>query len=120
MPWTGLAIGAGLGLLKSETVDKDREERQRRLAAETQRYSPWTGLQAGPIQESDMLGNMLQYGGTGASMQQGVEQAAIDNELKKKYGNWLDQGPLVEQRKMQDMNTQLRGNFRRATSGYRN
>lgn len=65
---TMLAIGAGAGLLKSELVDKPKENYQRKLAAATQRYSPWTGLKAGPIELADPLGSALQYGTTGAQM----------------------------------------------------
>lgn len=67
-PLALLAIGAAMGLAKNELVDKPKEKRQRKLAAETQRLSPWTGLQAGPIQEADAFGNALQYGTTGAMM----------------------------------------------------
>lgn len=67
MPW-GLAIGAGVGLLKNQLVDVPREKKQRTLAAATQKYAPWTGMSAQPIQQADALGNALQFGSTGASM----------------------------------------------------
>lgn len=68
MALTGLAIAAALALAKDQMVDKPKEARQRKLAASTQRLSPWTGLQAQPIQEHDTLGTMMQYGATGAAM----------------------------------------------------
>lgn len=67
MPW-GLAIGALVGVAKNQLVDVPREKKQRALAAATQRLSPWTGLQAQPIQQADLLGNALQFGSTGAGM----------------------------------------------------
>lgn len=81
MPITGLAIAAGIGLLKSQTVDKDKEKRQRKLAAATQRYSPWTGLQAGPIQEADPFGSALQYGAAGAQMGAGYANSQKPNPV---------------------------------------
>lgn len=67
----GLLIGAGTGLLKTE-ADKKKEARQRQLAATTQLYSPWTGLQANPVQEADEFGNLLKYSGAGASIGSGI------------------------------------------------
>lgn len=77
------AIMAGTGLLKSELIDRPREDRQRRLAAETQRYSPWTHLQAGPIQEADPFGSALQGGLQGAAMGQNIETSKLNNDLTK-------------------------------------
>lgn len=67
MPW-GLAIGALVGGVKNQLVDVPREKKQRALAAATQKYAPWTGLQAQPVQQADLLGNALQFGSTGAGM----------------------------------------------------
>lgn len=68
MALTGLAIAAALALAKDQMVDKPKEARQRKLAGETQRLSPWTKLQAAPIKEHDTMGTMVQYGATGAAM----------------------------------------------------
>lgn len=76
MALTGLAIAAAIGLAKSEMVDKPKEDRQRKLAAETQRNSPWTGLKAGNIQEADPWGTAMQYGATGAQMGAGASAKA--------------------------------------------
>ena len=96
MPITALAIGAGAGLLKSELIDKPKEERQRRLAAATQRYSPWTGLQANPVQEADPFGSMLQYGATGASMGAGIQSAQSQADLNKALSARLNTGGSLE------------------------
>lgn len=74
--WMALA-----GVAKSELIDKPKEERQRKLAAETQRYSPWTGLKANAIQEADPFGTALQFGATGASMSAAQQQADLDKAL---------------------------------------
>lgn len=75
--WAALALA---GAAKSELIDRPKEERQRHLAAETQRYSPWTGMQAGGIQEADPFGSALQGGMTGVSLDQASESA--DNAKK--------------------------------------
>lgn len=83
MPFTALAIGAGVGLLKSQTIDKAKEAKQRELAAETQRYSPWTGLKADPVKTADPLGSMLQYGATGAALGQNMQSAGDMHDYMK-------------------------------------
>lgn len=71
MSWVAVGVAAA-GLIKSYAVDKPKEERQRKLAAETQALSPWTGLSAGPIQEADPLGQTMQYGMAGYGMKQNI------------------------------------------------
>jgi hypothetical protein len=101
----GLIMG-GIGLGKSILIDKPKEERQRKLAAETQRYSPWTGLKAGGIQEADPFGSALSMGTSGAMMAQGnldaaqdaaYKQAVIDNmktsTTQPNYWDYMSQGP---------------------------
>lgn len=68
MALTGLAIAAALSLAKSKLVDEPAAARQRKLAAATQRYSPWTHMQAQAPQDPNVLGQALQYGGTGAAI----------------------------------------------------
>ena len=80
MALTGLAIAAAIGLAKSEFVDKPKEQRQRKLAAETQRLSPWTGLQAGQIQEADPVGTAMQFGATGAQIGSGYKKSQTDDQ----------------------------------------
>lgn len=67
----GAAGGAAAGIAKAKMA-ADREAKDRQLAADTQRNSPWTGMQAGPIRESDGVGDVL--GGTigGAMAGQGI------------------------------------------------
>lgn len=93
MSWVAVAIGAGAGLVKSEAIDAPKAERQRTLAAATQRYSPWTGLKADPVQEADPMGSMLQYGATGASIGQGLKSADADTALKNAQTDWLKRNP---------------------------
>jgi hypothetical protein len=85
-----LAIGAGTGVLKSELVDRPREERQRRLAAATQKYSPWTGLKANPIQEADPLGSAIQFGATGAALGSNIESANAQNANLRAETDWYN------------------------------
>ena len=71
-----IGLLAGAGLLKSELVDRPREERQRKQAAITARWSPWTGMAPGQIQEADPFGSALQGGLTGAMLSQGAGKDA--------------------------------------------
>ena len=64
----GAIIGGALGGAKGMTVDKDKERRDRYLASETARYSPWTGMKPGAIKEANVLGSMMQGASTGASL----------------------------------------------------
>lgn len=83
MALTALAIGAALGLGKSELVDKPAAERARKLAAATQRYNPWTGAQAEKVQEADPVGSTLQ----GATSGIGLQQNYAKNQAQT---NWLN------------------------------
>jgi hypothetical protein len=85
-----LGIGAGVGLLKSQIVDRPKEERQRKLAAETQRYSPWTGLQAQQVQEADPLGNAMQFGVNSGMMGQGIKNQEGAEKLRDAQVNYLN------------------------------
>lgn len=68
MFWLAPLAGLAAGLAKDVLVDKPQESRDRKLAAETQRYSPWTNLRANPIRESNTFNSMLQGGVTGLQM----------------------------------------------------
>lgn len=81
MALTGLAIAAALGLAKSELIDKPQAKKDRKLAAETQRLSPWTGLEASPVKEADPFGTALQFGAAGAQMGQGYKRAELDEAM---------------------------------------
>jgi hypothetical protein len=85
----GLLIGGGGGLVKSLAVDGPREARQRRLAAQTQRYSPWTGLEAQPIQEADPLGTAIGMGAAGGQIGGNIQSMQAQAEMNKKFGDWL-------------------------------
>jgi hypothetical protein len=72
-PLTLAAIGAGVGLLKSEMIDRPREQEQRRRNAEIARWSPWTGMQGEAVNPADPFGSSLTYGLTGYSLGQNIE-----------------------------------------------
>ncbi len=74
------AIGAGVGLLKSN-ADRQRAERQRQMESEVARYSPWTGFAPQRVQEADPLGSVMQGGMTGAMLGQGMAGADKQNAL---------------------------------------
>jgi len=76
-----IGLMAGLGLAKSELVDRPREREQRRQAAVIAKYSPWTGMSPGGIQTADPLGSAMEAGLTGAMLSQ--NQQKLDAEKTK-------------------------------------
>jgi hypothetical protein len=80
-----LMIGAGVGFLKGLTIDRNREKRDRKLAAETQRMSPWTGLRANAIREADPFGSALAFGLTGHQIGRGANSDALNRQMAEKY-----------------------------------
>lgn len=91
------AIFGGAGLVKGLTADRWKEDRDRWLASQTQRYSPWTGLRAGPIQEADPLGNTLQGGVSGYAQGQNIQNADAGRKLmdaQTRYYNALSGGGI--------------------------
>lgn len=98
MSWIAVAVAgttAALGVGKSYLVDKPKEERQRKLAAETQRYSPWTQLKAGPIEEADPFGTGLQYGVAGFGLANSAQAFQSDQALKKAQTDLLNRSQTI-------------------------
>jgi hypothetical protein len=85
MPILTPAILAGVGALggvaKSELIDRPKEKRDRKLQAETARYSPWTGLRAGAVNEADPLASALSFGTAGAQLGFGMQGAANNTKI---------------------------------------
>lgn len=75
-------IMGGLGLIKHFAFDKPKADRERKLEAETQRYSPWTGLSARRASDPNPLDNVMQFGSTGLGLQQQME---MDDALAGYY-----------------------------------
>lgn len=84
MPFGGLLTGgmvaAGLG--KSLLIDAPKADRQRKLAAETARYSPWTGMAPQQVEEADPIGSAMQFGTTGAMLGQGIENQRFQKKMQ--------------------------------------
>lgn len=80
-PLALMALMGAVGAAKSEVIDRPKENRARKLKAETQRYSPWTGLKGEEVKEADPFGSALQFGASGASMGSAMEQANLDKAL---------------------------------------
>jgi hypothetical protein len=83
--WAAMALA---GAAKAELVDRPKEKRQRDLAVATTKYSPWTGLKAGPIQEADPFGSALNWGTTGAIMKNNMD-------MNDAYTNRLNSGGSI-------------------------
>jgi hypothetical protein len=86
----GLGVGAGAGLAKTELIDQPQYQKQKQLAAATQRYSPWTGMKATAPEQPNPLGNMMQFGATGAALGQGVGAAQQQQAMNQNMGNWMN------------------------------
>lgn len=80
-----LAMGAG-----KYAADSSKAGRQRKLAAETQRYSPWTGLEAKAPDEPSLAGTELQFGSMGAQMGMGIHNMGVQQGMQEKMGGLLD------------------------------
>ena len=87
MAWVavGLAVaGAVAGKMKNDQA-KAVEGKQIKLASETQRYSPWTGMSAGPVQHAGAAGSDIFAGG--------VQGAMVGSSLSKGM-NGMNAAPL--------------------------
>lgn len=76
---TALALGlAGLaaGGAKHFAEDVPNEQKATKLAAETERYSPWTGLHGKMPERSSAIGSLVQGGTTGLMLGQGLSKGA--------------------------------------------
>lgn len=74
----GSLIGAGAGLaggIGKAAVAGGKEARERKLASDTQRYSPWTQLQAQPIEQADPFGDVGSGLAGGAALGQKLSAA---------------------------------------------
>ncbi len=92
MALTGLAIAAAIGLAKDQFIDKPADKKKRKLAAETERNSPWTGQHAGPVNDSNTVGTMMNYGVTGAQIGAGAEEADANKNAMDAYTNRMNTG----------------------------
>lgn len=86
----GLIAGGALGAGKYFGVDRGKEERDRKLQAATALYSPWTGMQAQPVHEADLFGDVLQGATAGGQMGQNVESLGGASEMQKRNLALLD------------------------------
>lgn len=85
-----LLAGALIGLGKDLLIDEPKARRQRQLAAATQRYSPWTGLQAGPVEEPNALGSAATGALAGAAYGQNKDAADEEAATKQAYRDYLN------------------------------
>lgn len=99
MPLIGLGAGAGIGLLKNQIIDKPKQEKERMLAAETARFSPWTGMKAqNPGADTGALEAAVGGGLAGASMGQqmgGGAMPPMGGAPQKKLPADMAMGPVV-------------------------
>lgn len=79
MAFAGLAIAAALALAKDKLIDQPAADRKRKLAATTERLSPWTGMHAAPVNDPNAIGDMMSAGATGAMIGQGVANSNAQN-----------------------------------------
>lgn len=81
MAWIPIAMIAA-DLIKNQQ-DQAMANKQRQLAASTQQYSPWTGLQAQKVTDPNWAGGVMQAGASGlAGMQSYQNNNAMQDYLK--------------------------------------
>lgn len=134
-PITLAAVMGGAGLLKSELIDKPREQEQRRQAAITARWSPWTGMAPGAIQTANPFGSALEGAITGSVLAQnlnltGGKEAATKDlaeaaTIQPEAINLTAQGPsdlqqimMQDELKKQQMQSMLSPAQRQSTIAY--
>lgn len=78
----------------------DKEQRDRKLAAETQRYSPWTGLRANPIEQANPAGDLAQVGAGALGYEQNKEAMGLRKQLTEAQIKAINRGgnPYSSQR----------------------
>lgn len=91
LPLLALAAGsAGLGLLKSELIDKPNEEKDREIQSITDRYSPWTGMRGKMVDHTNPLGEAAAMGAQGLQLGSSVNSAesqdALNSAIASKLG----------------------------------
>lgn len=70
MAWVTVGVataGAIAGKMKNDAA-KEREAKDVQLASATQRYSPWTGMSAQPVQHANSAGGDIFGGAVGGAM----------------------------------------------------
>jgi len=88
-PW-GAAAGGGLGLIKYFAFDKPANDRQRALAAATQKFSPWTHQWQNAPGQVNPIGSTMQGAAAGASVGQSMANAQSNNNLRQAQINYLN------------------------------
>lgn len=88
MAW-GLAAAAALALAKNYLVDKPAAAKQRQLAAATQRYSPWTGLQAEAPKNPNIFNDLIPMAATGANIESNLNKDKMANNLSDLQQQYL-------------------------------
>lgn len=90
MFWLPL-IGAGLGLAKGLSA-KAQERKDRQLASEMWKTSPWTGVRPGAVQRANVLGDVVGGAAMGAQFVPGKSW-----EKLFETGQQADIGKMVDQ-----------------------
>jgi hypothetical protein len=90
---TGLELallGAGIGFLKNEFVDKPQEAEDRERADRITRWSPWTGMKPNPVREANLFNNVLQGGMAGMMFGQNLDAAQAAKDSAALQGGLID------------------------------
>ena len=115
----GLILGMATGVGKNLIVDKPRYDRQMKLASETQRYAPWTHLQAQMPEEPNLFGSMLGGAGSGASLGGGIQAAGQNQEMQKAMLANMESGSALNAAQAEALGKDFQNQQRRYTFGRR-
>ncbi len=83
MPLWGLAIGAAVGIVKSETVDKKAADQKRKYETQVAKYAPWTGMKSENVPAPNDFNAALQFGATGAQVGAAIKSNQADTDKTK-------------------------------------
>ncbi len=99
------ALGAGTGLAKHFLEDKPNQQNQARLAAETDRYAPWTGLHGKMPGNTSLIGSTMEGGLAGLSLGQKLAGGAQEPNVGVGAGEGPGTGDSIQQ--MQEQNPDM-------------
>ncbi len=82
-------IAMGIGAVATTVSSQQKYQQDKKNAAITQRYSPWTGMHADTPDQPSMIGTAVQGGAQGAAMGQGIQNMQLQNQwLQQGYSPW--------------------------------
>lgn len=112
-----MAAGAVAGKMKNDRA-RAVEDSDRKLASATQRYSPWTGMQANQIRNANSSFGDVFSGGLGGAMMGQSLSKGMAGFGKGAEGTTMAGGGLSDAESMQSMSPDDKLNFQMDPNNY--